>query len=102
MSEHPDQPYGTNAALSPEAYEKQVQDELSKTFDYHAPTPEIAEIHEAWRAMLKSFAANMLGLPPTRERAVAMTRLEELGFWLHACIARNHGAFARKADEPKP
>ncbi|MEE8372656.1 MAG: hypothetical protein V3R87_02825 [Dehalococcoidia bacterium] len=83
----------------PPVTDEQVEAELSKTFDNHSPPPHVAEIHDAWRAMCKSFAANLLGLPPTRERAMALTRLEECGFWLQACIARNHDKFAETKEE---
>jgi hypothetical protein len=43
-----------------------------------------------------------MGLPPERERAMALTRLEECSFWIHATIARNHDKFPHpdKSDDP--
>ncbi len=83
----------------PPISDEEIQAELSKTFDSHTSPAHVDEIHNAWRAMSKSFAANLLGLPATRERAMALTRLEECGFWLHACIARNHDKFAETKEE---
>lgn len=64
--------------------------ELDRVFDYHPPTEAIRKVHEYWRALTKVFATDLMNLPATRERAMALTRLEEAAFWIHACIARNH------------
>lgn len=75
-----------------------LAEELNRVFDYHAPTEEIRVIHESWRAMAKAMATDLMGLPATRERAMALTRLEEMSFWVHAAIARNHDAFGLPGD----
>ncbi len=76
--------------------------ELDRVFDYHAPTGHIVDIHNAWRALVKQFAIGLMGLPATRERAMALTRLEECSFWIHATIARNHDRFPHpdKSEDP--
>lgn len=73
--------------------QKAISEELDRVFDYHAPPDHIRILHERWRTVTKAFATDIMGLPPTRERAMAVTRLEEVAFWVHANIARNHGAF---------
>lgn len=70
--------------------DEKLQAELNRIFDYHKPEGHIVDVHEAWRALVKQFARRLMTLPATRERAMALTRLEECSFWIHACIARNH------------
>lgn len=81
--------------------QKLVAEELNRIFDYHAPTPYIAKLHEGWRTAVKQFATALMDLPPTRERAMAITRIEEAAAWIHACIARNHEAFPEPNDPPE-
>jgi hypothetical protein len=85
-----------------EQLDRELEAELDRVFDHHPPPANVVPIHEGWRALLKSVAQNLMTLPPTRERACAMTKLEECMFWTNACIARNHGAFARMAEAPTP
>ena len=79
-------------------HQKAIAAELERIFTYHAPTPYIAKLHEGWREATKKFATALMELPATRERAMALTRLEETSMWIQACIARNHDQF----PEPNP
>ena len=69
---------------------KELVAELDRVFDYHKPEGHIVRVHEYWRVLTKAMATDLMGLPATRERAMALTRLEEMSFWAQACIARNH------------
>lgn len=63
---------------------------LQKAFSYHAPTPNQIPRYEHLRSQAKAFATDLLALcPPSRERSLAMTKLEEAVMWANASIARN-------------
>ncbi len=79
--------------------EQAVKNELDRVFDHHAPPAHVAQIHGAWREIFKAVAGDMMGLPPTRERAMALTRLEEASFWTQATIARNHPMFEKPKED---
>ena len=58
-------------------------------FDHHAPNITRAAQHERMRAAFKRAVNYVLAhAPDTRERALAVTKLEEAMFWANACIAR--------------
>ncbi len=83
---------------------EEIQAELDRIFDYHPPG-KLVDLHQAWRSATKAFATQLMSLPPTRERAMAITRLEECSFWIHATIARNHETIEvqqSEDDERKP
>lgn len=64
-------------------------EELDSRFDYHAPDSTRVLEHERIRNECKQFAAWFdIKLPEGREKALAMTRLEEVMFWANAAIAR--------------
>lgn len=64
--------------------------ELDSRFDYHAPDGEKTIAHQVIRDHCKTLATilNIL-LPEGREKALAMTKLEEVMFWSNAAVARN-------------
>lgn len=71
-----------------------LTDEASKiienNFTYHAPHGDQATRYERLRAAAKALALEIHHLcPQSRERAVAITNLEQVMFWANAAVARN-------------
>ena len=67
--------------------------ELMHRFAYHpATTPWRRDAHEGVRSLLGHTAAQLVDLVPDgRERALALTNLEQAMFWANAAIARQLG-----------
>jgi hypothetical protein len=64
--------------------------ELNKRFRYHAPKDNQPEKYAQIRAAALDFAVLINELcPDSREKAFAMTGLEEAVMWANASIARN-------------
>lgn len=64
--------------------------EIGRRFDYHPATPVKAAEHGRMRAACRLLAEHMASnLPEGRERATALTKLEESLFWANAAIARS-------------
>jgi len=67
-------------------------EDLKHRFTYHAPNAVKVALHEAVRFDLGELAEYLdQALPAGREKAVAITKLEEVMFWAHAAIARSTG-----------
>lgn len=67
-------------------------DDLEKNFTYHKPGPDQPERYTRLRAKAKEFAALVIELvPDSRERSIALTKIEESVMWANAGIARNEG-----------
>lgn len=64
-------------------------EELENNFTYHAPSKEKKEMHEEIRETAYNFAVIINTLPESREKALALTKLEECVMWANATIARN-------------
>lgn len=63
---------------------------LENRFNHHPPDEVRVIHHEAARRTLKDAAATLMDLvPPGRELALAITKLEEAMFWANAGIARS-------------
>lgn len=63
--------------------------DIDNRFDYHPPTPTRVVAHEAIREACRALAHRLdCDLPPSREKALALTNLEQVGFWGNAAIAR--------------
>lgn len=63
--------------------------QIGHDFSYHAPTGNKKTMHESLRTVLGATADVLVDLvPPGRERATAITKLEEAMFWGNAGIAR--------------
>lgn len=68
---------------------QKVRFELDKNFTYHAPKPGQPEIYTQLRKAMKDAAELVCHLcPASRERSVALTKLEEAMFWANASVAR--------------
>lgn len=64
--------------------------DLENRFSYHKPTPEMVPVFAAIREKLKE-AAMLIdqSVPDGREKATAISKLEEAGFWANAALARS-------------
>lgn len=64
--------------------------DLAKRFTYHPPKAGQAARYESIRHRAKELAVYLSNAtPPSREQALALTKLEEAVFWANAAIARN-------------
>ena len=64
--------------------------DVDNIFTYHKPTEEQQVRYQAIRSNAKQTAELLLALcPESRERAVALTKLEEAIMWANASVARN-------------
>lgn len=65
------------------------QREIETRFTYHTPKGTQQERYAAIRAKQKELAELIVAAtPPSREQSTALTKLEEVGFWANAGIAR--------------
>ncbi len=58
-------------------------------FEYQAPTPAHIEKIMEVREQCKALHEVLLTLPPSRERSLAVTKLEETSMWANKCIVFN-------------
>jgi hypothetical protein len=64
--------------------------DIEKRFTYHPPKEGQPARYEALRAVAKHFAIHIFEhCPDSRERSLALTKLEETVMWANAAIARN-------------
>lgn len=65
-------------------------EELVNRFTYHAPREDQVERYEEIRAKGLLFALEVYSsCPDSREKSLAMTKIEEAVMWANAAIARN-------------
>lgn len=65
--------------------------DLTNRFIYHPPVEGQTEKYEMMRSIALSFSAVINDMvPDSREKALAITHLEEVVFWCNAGIARNN------------
>lgn len=65
-------------------------DNIENCFTYHAPKPGQPEKYTQLRDEAKSLAYTIqYNCPMSRERSLALTKLEEAIFWANAAIARH-------------
>lgn len=65
------------------------QERIDNAFVYHAPRGDQPERYVLLRSEAKKLAELIsANVPPGRERALALTKLEEAVFWANAGIAR--------------
>lgn len=70
--------------------DERQQADLDKRFTYHSPKGDQPERYNVLRATAKRMAETIVMLAPdSRERSLALTKLEEACFWANASIARN-------------
>jgi hypothetical protein len=66
------------------------QEQINNNFVYHSPKPGQNEKYETLRRTAKVLAELINeSCPDSREKSLAMTKLEESIFWSNASIARN-------------
>ncbi len=67
-----------------------ISDDINRRFDHRPPkNEETIEDHKAVREEVKQTAVYLdFVLPDGREKALALTKLEEALFWANAAIAR--------------
>lgn len=64
--------------------------DLENIFTYHAPTDAQKVTYELIRNEAKNLAGTILQeCPQSRERSLAMTKVEEAVMWANSAIARN-------------
>jgi hypothetical protein len=64
--------------------------DIENRFNYHAPSGDSVVRHEMIRSDCRALAHRLnADLPASREKALALTKLEEAMFWANAAIARN-------------
>lgn len=67
-----------------------MDDKIENAFTYHVPKEGQPEKYQAIREKAKELAYLINELvPASRERSLAMTKLEECSMWANAGIARN-------------
>ena len=67
-----------------------MRERIENNFTYHSPKGDQPERYEAIRQNAKSLAFLLVDLcSDSRERSLALTKLEECVFWANASIARN-------------
>ena len=66
------------------------QQQIENIFTYHAPTAEQQVKYKALRAEAKTLAEMINEMcPESREKSLAITKLQELVMWANASIAIN-------------
>lgn len=67
-----------------------ISDDLRNRFQYHPPHGDQTERYQKIRQKLMELGALFEEVcPESRERSLAITNLEQAGFWANASIARN-------------
>lgn len=70
--------------------EERTYDDIHKRFTYHPPKEGQPEKYENLRDVGKDLAFDIIASQPeSRERSLAITKLEECIMWANAGIARN-------------
>jgi len=68
----------------------ELLEQNANNFKYHAPKPGQTEIYEELRLEARKLADRIAEhCPASRERSLAITKLEEAVMWANASIARN-------------
>jgi hypothetical protein len=77
------------------------QKEIDLRFKYHPPTTEHdLAFYRGFRSRLNNIASIIVThTAPSREQALALTKLEEVVFWTNAARARHGDPFADEREE---
>jgi hypothetical protein len=68
----------------------QLNTDIEKRFTYHPPKAAQPQRYEAMREGAKQLAYQIENsCPDSREKSLALTKIEEAVFWANAAIARN-------------
>lgn len=59
---------------------------MKHPFDYHSPTPAQTEQIQNIRTHCKYLYTQLLALPNSREKSLAITKLEEVSMWANKSI----------------
>lgn len=74
-----------------------MDETIERNYSYHKPTEDAVKVHEAIRNEGKRMAYLIEEeCPPSREKSLALTKLEETVMWANASIARNISAVQPK------
>lgn len=66
------------------------REDINHRFTYHPPKTGQPEMYERLRHEARMLAHRIMDeCPPSRERSLALTKLEESVFWANAAIARD-------------
>lgn len=81
---------GDSGNLRKEFFNFQKQSQIERAFTYHPPKGNQAERYENLREKAKSFASLINDLcPESREKSIAITKIQEASMWANASIAIN-------------
>lgn len=76
--------------------------DLRKRFAHHPPTKAAVAMHESVRRQFRRMTEELtLLVPPSREQALMLTKLEEAMMWANAGIAREISAKSTEAMGPR-
>lgn len=76
-----------------------IDSQLENIYKYHTPKQGQPEKYEAIRSKAKELAYLINELcPNSRERSLAHTNLEQVGFWANAAIARHEQTEAQNSS----
>ena len=82
-------PMGEPTLISGSDKSQQLSKELESRFTYHMPKHGQAEIYQEIRDRAKGLAYYFeIQCPESREKSLAITKLEETVMWANAAIAR--------------
>jgi hypothetical protein len=76
-------------------------DQIDKIFKYHSPTGDQPQRYEAIRAKAKELAKLInTSCPESREKALALTYIQQSTMWANASIAINESAAITDRNDP--
>ena len=65
-----------------------TEEQIRETFKYHSPNPDMVEIHEGIRELMTETVVTVAAsLPPSRERSLYITLMQQAQMMANAAIA---------------